>query len=56
MQDEPELLYGATTEDEGKGYAATTLPFQAYGALGEDSMWLLSIRFFECNYFYHDII
>lgn len=30
-----ELLYSATTEDDQRGYAATVLPFQAYGALGQ---------------------
>jgi len=29
-----EILYDATTEDDGRGYASTVLPFQAYGALG----------------------
>mmetsp|Transcript_12480 Transcript_12480/g.16373 ORF Transcript_12480/g.16373 Transcript_12480/m.16373 type:complete len:470 (+) Transcript_12480:105-1514(+) len=29
-----ELLYGATTEDDGRGFVPTVLPFQAYGALG----------------------
>ena len=28
------MLYGATTEDDMRGYAATVLPFQSYGALG----------------------
>jgi cyclophilin family peptidyl-prolyl cis-trans isomerase len=27
-------LYGLTSEDDGRGYAAATLPFQSYGALG----------------------
>jgi peptidylprolyl isomerase len=27
-------MYGVTTEDDGRGAAATKLPFQAYGALG----------------------
>ena len=27
-------MYDTTSEDEGRGYAAATLPFQAYGALG----------------------
>lgn len=27
-------LYGITSEDDGRGYAATVLPFQAYGTLG----------------------
>ena len=27
-------MYGVTTEDDGRGYSATRLPFQAYGALG----------------------
>ncbi|CEL97061.1 unnamed protein product [Vitrella brassicaformis CCMP3155] len=27
-------MYGETTEEDGRGFAATTLPFQAYGALG----------------------
>lgn len=34
VQGDDELLYGVTTEDDGRGYAATVLPFQAYGALG----------------------
>jgi len=29
-----ELLYGSTSEDDGRGYAAATLPFQSFGALG----------------------
>lgn len=29
-----ELLYSSTSEDDGRGYAAAALPFQAYGALG----------------------
>lgn len=31
---ESDPVYGATSEDLGKGAAATSLPFQAYGALG----------------------
>lgn len=27
-------IYGVTTEDDGRGYSATRLPFQAYGAIG----------------------
>ncbi|GAB5029465.1 peptidyl-prolyl cis-trans isomerase [Nannochloropsis oceanica] len=27
-------MYGTTTEDDGRGYSATRLPFQAYGAIG----------------------
>ncbi|EWM29410.1 peptidyl-prolyl cis-trans isomerase [Nannochloropsis gaditana] len=27
-------MYGMTTEDDGRGYSATRLPFQAYGAIG----------------------
>ncbi len=27
-------MYGVTTEDDGRGYSATRLPFQAYGAVG----------------------
>lgn len=27
-------MYGTTSEDDGRGYAAATLPFQSYGALG----------------------
>lgn len=34
LKGEKDIIYGATSEDEGKGYAAATLPFQAYGALG----------------------
>lgn len=34
LKGEKELLIGTTSEDEGKGYAATVLPFQSYGALG----------------------
>lgn len=29
-----ELLYGITSEDDGRGAAAVVLPFQSYGALG----------------------
>lgn len=29
-----ELLYGVSSEDDGRGSAATTLQFQSYGALG----------------------
>ena len=31
-------MYGTTNEDDGRGYAASVLPFQAYGALGMDEM------------------
>lgn len=34
LQGDEELLYGSTTEDDMRGYAATVLPFQSYGALG----------------------
>jgi len=34
LRGEEELLYGETSEDYGKGYAAAVLPFQSYGALG----------------------
>lgn len=34
FKDDPELLYDITSEDEGRGSAAATLPFQSYGALG----------------------
>ena len=34
FQGDDELLYGSTTEDDMRGYAATVLPFQSYGALG----------------------
>lgn len=34
LKDDKELLYGATSEDDGRGYQAAVLPFQAYGALG----------------------
>jgi cyclophilin family peptidyl-prolyl cis-trans isomerase len=27
-------LYGVTSEDDGRGYAAAVLPFQSYGAMG----------------------
>jgi len=27
-------MYGVTSEDDGRGYSATRLPFQAYGAIG----------------------
>lgn len=33
-QDDEELLYGITSEDDGRGYAASVLPFQSTGALG----------------------
>lgn len=29
-----DILFGSTTEDDSRGYAATVLPFQSYGALG----------------------
>lgn len=29
-----DLLYSSTSEEDGRGYAAAVLPFQAYGALG----------------------
>lgn len=35
LQGDPDLLYGSTSEDDGRGYAASTLPFQSYGALGK---------------------
>ena len=35
VKGDKELLYAATTEDDMRGYAATVLPFQAYGALGQ---------------------
>ncbi len=34
VKGDKEPLYGSTTEDDLRGYAATVLPFQAYGALG----------------------
>jgi len=34
LKGDKELLYGITSEDDGRGYAAAVLPFQAYGALG----------------------
>lgn len=34
LKEDKELLYGVTSEDDGRGYAATVLPFQSYGALG----------------------
>lgn len=34
LKGDKELLYGTTNEDDGRGYAASVLPFQAYGALG----------------------
>ena len=34
MQDDSEILYGTTSEDDGRGSSAATLPFQSYGALG----------------------
>lgn len=27
-------MWGSTTEEDSRGFAATSLPFQAYGALG----------------------
>lgn len=32
-------MYGVTTEDDGRGYSATRLPFQAYGAMGTCVVW-----------------
>lgn len=34
LKGDDDLLFGVTTEDDGRGYAATSLPFQSYGALG----------------------
>lgn len=34
VKGDPELLYGATTEDDMRGSAATVLPFQSTGAMG----------------------
>ena len=34
LKGDKELLYGITSEDDGRGYAAAVLPIQAYGALG----------------------
>eukprot|EP01038_Epipyxis_sp_PR26KG_P006442 gene6442-8863_t len=34
IKGDPNLLYDITTEDDGRGYVATVLPFQSYGALG----------------------
>ena len=34
LKGDPELLYGVTSEDDGRGYAASVLPFQAFGTLG----------------------
>lgn len=36
-----EPMWGSTTEEDSRGYAATVLPFQAYGALGELLLLLL---------------
>ena len=34
IQGDKDLLYGVSSEDDGRGSAATTLQFQSYGALG----------------------
>ncbi len=34
LKEDSELLYGVSSEDDGRGYAASVLPFQSYGALG----------------------
>ncbi|CAN0113472.1 unnamed protein product [Discosporangium mesarthrocarpum] len=34
VKGDPFPMYSLTTEDDSRGYAATKLPFQAYGALG----------------------
>ena len=34
VQGDKDLLYGVSSEDDGRGSAATTLQFQSYGALG----------------------
>lgn len=43
-------MWGSTTEQDGRGYAATTLPFQSFGALGmartEDDTDSASSQFF----------
>ena len=34
VKGDKEPMWGSTTEEDQRGYAATTLPFQSYGALG----------------------
>jgi cyclophilin family peptidyl-prolyl cis-trans isomerase len=34
LKGDKDLLFGISSEDEGRGAVATVLPFQAYGALG----------------------
>ena len=34
LKGDRELIYGATSEDEGRGAEAVVLPFQSYGTLG----------------------
>lgn len=34
LKGDKELIYGETSEDEGRGSAAASLPFQSYGTLG----------------------
>ena len=38
LKGDKELLYGATSEDEGRGAEAVVLPFQSYGTLGRVSL------------------
>ena len=37
LKGDRELIYGATSEDEGRGAEAVVLPFQSYGTLGRPS-------------------
>eukprot|EP01039_Chlorochromonas_danica_P000297 gene297-319_t len=50
LRGDPEILYAISSEDDGRGAAATSLPFQAYGALGmarsEDDANSASTQFF----------
>lgn len=34
LKNDDDILYGATTEEDGRGYQATVLPFQSTGAMG----------------------
>lgn len=46
LKGDKELLYGVTSEDDGRGYAAAVLPFQSYGALG--TLVYASVPYVSC--------
>jgi cyclophilin family peptidyl-prolyl cis-trans isomerase len=49
IKGDPELLYGATSEDDMRGSAATVLPFQSTGALGMAREEYVFILLYYCS-------